>query len=60
VFIRGFRVTRTFRILPKQLKAAADPSPDPDSYDFEPEIEVVSIPATSKVKDSILPFSIFP
>ena len=35
---------RTFRTLPKQPKAAANPSPDPDSYDFEPDIEVVSDP----------------
>jgi hypothetical protein len=56
VFIRGFRVARTFKILPKHLKAAAGPSPDLDDYDLEPEIDVVSIPATSKVKDSILLF----
>ena len=49
VFIRGFRVARTFRILPKQLKAAAGPSSDLDGYNFEPDIEVVSIPATAMV-----------
>jgi hypothetical protein len=53
VFIRGFRVARTFRIFPKHLKAAAGPSPGPDGYDSEPDLEVVSIPATSKVKDPI-------
>ena len=53
MFIRGFRVTRAFRILPKHLKAAAGPSPDPDGYEFEPDLEVISIPATSKVKGSI-------
>jgi hypothetical protein len=53
VFIRGFRVARTFRILPRHLKAAAGPSPDQDGYDFEPDIDVVSISATPKVKDSI-------
>ena len=52
MFIRGFRVTRSFRTLPKQLKAAG-PSPDPDDYDLEPDIEAVSIPATTKVKDFI-------
>jgi hypothetical protein len=53
VFIRGFRVTRAFKILPKHLKAAAGPSPDPDGYDCEPDLEVISIPATSKVESSI-------
>lgn len=53
MFIRGFRVARTLRIFPKHLKAAAGPPPDPDGYDGEPDLEVVSIPATSKVKDSI-------
>lgn len=52
MFIRGFRVTRSFRALPKQPKAAG-PSPDPDDYDLELDIEVVSIPATTKVKDFI-------
>ncbi|KAF8477776.1 thioredoxin-like protein [Russula ochroleuca] len=53
VFIRGFRVARTFRILPKHLKAAAGPSSDPDGYDCEPDLEVVSIPATSKYRDPL-------
>ena len=51
MFIRGFRVARrAFRIFPKQLKAAAGPSQEPDGYDRDPDIEVTSIPATSKVK----------
>ena len=53
MFIRGFRVARTFRILPKHLKAAGGPSPDSDDYDSEPDIEAVSIAASSKVKDPI-------
>jgi hypothetical protein len=39
-------------MLPKHLKAAAGPSPDVGGYDCEPDIHVVSIPATPKVKDS--------
>jgi hypothetical protein len=35
--------------LPKNLKAAAGPSPDPDGYDGEPDIEAVSIPAAPEV-----------
>ena len=53
MFIRGFRVARTFGILPKHLKAAAGPSSDTDGHDYEPDIEVVSIPATPKVRDPI-------
>ena len=59
MFIRGFRVARTFRILPKHLKAAGGPSPDSDDYDSEPDIEAVSMAASPKVKDSIRIFSIF-
>ena len=59
MFIRGFRVARTFRILPKHLKAAAGPSSDPGGYDCEPDVEVVSIPATPKVRHSIMTFSYF-
>ena len=44
MFIRGFRVTRTFRTSPKQPKVVAGFFPDPDSCDFEPDIEVVSDP----------------
>jgi hypothetical protein len=50
VFIRGFRVTRTLRILPKHLIAAAGPSSDPDEYDDEPDPELTAIPAITKVK----------
>jgi len=49
VFIRGFRVTRTFKILPKQLKAAAGPSLDPDENNSEPELELTSMPTATKV-----------
>ena len=59
MFIRGFRVARTFRILPKHLKAAGGPPPDSGGYDSEPDIEAVSIAASPRVKDSIWFFSIF-
>ncbi|KAI0281878.1 hypothetical protein BC826DRAFT_1067562 [Russula brevipes] len=45
VFIRGFRVARTLRILPKHLKAAAGPTPDSGDHGREPDAEPVSIPA---------------
>jgi hypothetical protein len=50
VFIRGFRVVRSLRILPKRLKAAAGPSADPGGYDHDPDTEVISIPADTQVK----------
>ena len=50
MFIRGFRVARTLGILPKHLKAAAGPSSHTGGYDYESDTEIVSIPATSKVK----------
>jgi hypothetical protein len=43
-------MARTFRILPRHLKAAAGPSPEPEGYDFEPGTELVSIPATTEVE----------
>ena len=52
VFIRGFRVARSFWLLPKHLKAAAGPSPDP-GYDRGPDTELASTPAIPKVKDSV-------
>jgi hypothetical protein len=38
--------------LPRRLKAAAGPSPDPRGYDCDPDTEVISIPAATEVKDS--------
>ena len=49
MFIRGFRVARTLRILPKHLEAAADSLPGPEGHDSEPDNELISIPATTKV-----------
>ena len=59
MFVRGFRVARTFKILPKHLKAAGSPSPDSGGYDSEPDIEAVSIAASPRVNDPFWPFSIF-
>ncbi|KAI0293758.1 hypothetical protein BC826DRAFT_366579 [Russula brevipes] len=53
VFIRGFRVARTLKILPKHLKAAADPPQDSDGNDYEPERELISIPAATTVKNFV-------
>jgi hypothetical protein len=51
VFIRGLRVTRTFKFLPKRLIGAAGPSTEPGGYDSEPDTEIMSIPATTKVNE---------
>ena len=40
--------------MPKHLKAASGAFPDEDGYDDEPDIEVISIPATPKVQYRIL------
>ncbi|KAI0280168.1 hypothetical protein BGY98DRAFT_347764 [Russula aff. rugulosa BPL654] len=54
VFIRGYRVARSFWKLPRhRLKAAAGPSPDPDGYDCDPDMEVISIPAITKYRDPL-------
>jgi len=47
IFIRGFRVFRKLKILPRQVKAAAGPSPDPKEDDEEPDEEYVLIPSTT-------------
>ena len=58
VFIRGFRVARSKWILPKRLKAAAGPSPDPGGYDSDSDTEVISIPGVTQVKSSVRDFSV--
>jgi hypothetical protein len=45
--------------LRRRLKAAAGPSQDPEGYDCDPDMEVISIPAASKVKDFYRLFSVF-
>ena len=54
IFIRGFRVARVLDILPKQLKGAAGPNSRPggDHDGDEPDKELESIPAFTKVKSS--------
>ena len=49
IFIRGFRVARPFRFLPRHLVAAAEPSSDSDEHNPEPDVELTSIPTASKV-----------
>ena len=55
VFLRGFCVARTLRILLKHLKAAAEPPPDADGDDDEPYMELVLLPNVTKVKHSVQP-----
>ncbi|KAH9040352.1 hypothetical protein EDB85DRAFT_130624 [Lactarius pseudohatsudake] len=53
IFIRGFRVTRKFRILPPRLKGAAGPNPDPEGYDEEPDMELIPIPSVPEYRDPL-------
>ncbi|KAF8263646.1 hypothetical protein EI94DRAFT_567800 [Lactarius quietus] len=53
IFVRGSRVTRKFKILPSRLKGAAGPSPDPEEYDEEPDVELVPIPAVPEYRDPL-------
>jgi len=50
IFIRGFRVTRKLKILPRALKAAAGPNPDPKGSDEEPDMELIAIATITEVK----------
>jgi hypothetical protein len=43
--------------MPKRVRAAAGPSSGPDDYDYDPTMEVISIPATTTVKEIIFGFS---
>ncbi|KAH8998274.1 hypothetical protein EDB86DRAFT_3076119 [Lactarius hatsudake] len=52
IFIRGFRVKRNFRKLPR-IKAAAEPEPDPRGGGGEPEKEVVWIPSVTEYRDPL-------
>ncbi|KAI0248894.1 hypothetical protein BJV78DRAFT_1232297 [Lactifluus subvellereus] len=53
IFVRGFRVTRLLKILPRQLRGAAEHAPDPDGYDCEPDTELISIPPMTKYRDPL-------
>jgi len=57
VFIRGFRVTRTLKIFPKHLIAAAGPSSDPSEDSHETDTGLASFPAITKVKCSLFGIS---
>ncbi len=48
VFIRGYRVTRVFGILPRRLRAAAGPNPSLDDDD-ESDKELISLYSAKKV-----------
>jgi hypothetical protein len=53
IFIRGFRVVRRLGIFPKQLRGAAGHNLSlDDDHDNEPDKELRSIPAITKVKHS--------
>ena len=41
-------MTRKYKIFPR-LKGAAGPNPDPEGYDEEPDMEVISVPAVPEV-----------
>ena len=55
----GISCRSLLRILPRHLKAAAGPSSDPEGYGGDPDMEVISMPATTKVKDSHQISSVF-
>ncbi|KAH9970628.1 hypothetical protein BGW80DRAFT_560879 [Lactifluus volemus] len=50
LFVRGFRVTRRLKILPRQLRGAAGNASDSNGHDSEPEMESTSVPMVTKVK----------
>ncbi|KAH9977321.1 hypothetical protein BGW80DRAFT_846441 [Lactifluus volemus] len=58
IFVRGFRVTRFMKILPR-LRGAASPTQDPDGPEPEFEIQLIRIPANTNVKPSICHHPIF-
>ncbi|KAH8981177.1 hypothetical protein EDB92DRAFT_210315 [Lactarius akahatsu] len=53
IFVRGYRVARTFKLFPR-LRGAAGHTPDPSGHDSDPELEVVSLPSFTKVNLLIL------
>ncbi|KAF8260322.1 hypothetical protein EI94DRAFT_1811875 [Lactarius quietus] len=53
VFIRGFRATRKFKILPPRLKGAAGPNPDLEEYDEEPDAELMPITELPEYRDPL-------
>jgi hypothetical protein len=53
IFIRGFRATRRFKILPTRLKAAAGPNPDPEGYDDGSDVKLTPISAIPEYRDPL-------
>jgi hypothetical protein len=49
LFVRGFRVTRFMKMLPK-LRGAADPTEDSGEHEAEFDTQLITIPATTNVK----------
>ncbi|KAI9435119.1 hypothetical protein H4582DRAFT_704429 [Lactarius indigo] len=47
IFVRGYRVARTFRLFPR-LRGAAGHTPDSSGHDSDPELEVVPLPSFTK------------
>ncbi|KAF8258507.1 hypothetical protein EI94DRAFT_1129103 [Lactarius quietus] len=59
IFIRGYRVTRKLKILPRTLKGAVGLNPDPPNSDSESDKELIPISAVPEVKctSALLAFS---
>ena len=49
IFVRVFRVKRTFKLFPR-VRAAAEPIPDPSGKDDDQETEAVSIAGVPEVR----------
>jgi hypothetical protein len=58
IFVRGFRATRTLKILPPRLKGAAEPTLDPEGDEEMPDAELMPIPTLPEVQ-SPRPFIVF-
>ena len=56
IFVRGFRVTRKLMILPRTLKGAAAPNPDPKGDDSDLEMELMSLSAVPEVRSFLAPW----
>ncbi|KAH9162082.1 hypothetical protein EDB89DRAFT_670414 [Lactarius sanguifluus] len=52
IFVRGFRIKRSFKIFPR-VKGAAEPPPDQKRTDDEREIEAVSIASVPEYRDPL-------
>jgi hypothetical protein len=52
IFVRGFRVTRFLKMLPR-VRGAAEPSQDADRDESEYDTQLITIPMTTDVRLSI-------